>query len=130
MKVSLRCQLHKLLVPMVHDVQSKRKLGDIWAQLLLSACVFLVPPLGMAAGVIYLRSPPPQAPEQQVSERADMPLELAATNHHSVIDEQRTFDETPSAVTQIQITKDPTRYEGPAPVQAPEASSSAAVEPS
>ena len=117
MKVSLRCQLHKLLVLMVHDVQSKRKLGDIWAQLLLSTCVLLVPPLGMAAGVMYLSSPP-QGLEQQVSERADMPLELAA-NHHSVIAEQRTFDETPSAVTQIQMAKDPTRYERPAPVQAP-----------
>src|SRR5437016_3186848 len=98
MKVSLRCQLHKLLVLMVHDVQSKRKLGDIWAQLLLSACVLLVPPLGMAAGVMYLRSAPPQGPEQHVSERADMRPELAASQH-PVFAEQRTFDEAPSAVT-------------------------------
>jgi hypothetical protein len=36
---------------MVHDGQSKRKLGDIWTHLVLSAFTLLGPPLGMAAGV-------------------------------------------------------------------------------
>jgi hypothetical protein len=92
---------------MVHDGQSKRKLRDIWAHLLLSACTLLVPPLVMVAGVMYLGSPPPQGPEQQVAERADMRPELTATQH-PVIAERHSPDEGPAAFTQSQITKDPT----------------------
>jgi hypothetical protein len=66
---------------MVHDGQSKRKLGDIWAQVVLSAFTLLMPPLGMVAGVMYLSSPPPQGPEHQVAERAYMRPELAASQH-------------------------------------------------
>jgi hypothetical protein len=101
---------------MVHDGQSKRKLGDIWAHLVLSACVLLVPPLVMAAGVMYLGLPPPQGPEQQEAERADMRPELAASQH-PVFAERRPFDEGPAAFIQSQITKDPTRYEGPVQVE-------------
>jgi len=97
---------------MVHDGQRKRKLGDIWAHLVLSAFTLLVPPLAMAAGVMYLISPTPQGPEQKVAERADMRPELAASQHPVIVD-RRALDEGPTAFTQGQITKDPTRYKGP-----------------
>ncbi len=35
----------------------KRTLRDIWPHLVVSACALLLPPLGMAAGVVYLGSP-------------------------------------------------------------------------
>ena len=74
---------------MVHDGHGKRKLGDIWAQLVLSAFTLVVPPLGMAAGVMYLSSPPPQSPEHQVAERADMRPELARASIRSSSDDVR-----------------------------------------
>jgi hypothetical protein len=37
----------------------KRTLRDIWPHLVVSACALLLPPLGMAAGVVYLGSPHP-----------------------------------------------------------------------
>jgi hypothetical protein len=70
---------------MVHDGQSKRKLGDIWAHLVLSAFTLLTPPLGMAAGVMYLSSPKPQGPEQQVAQEADKRPELAASQHPVIL---------------------------------------------
>ena len=105
---------------MVHDGHGKRKLGDIWAQLVLSAFTLVVPPLGMAAGVMYLSSPPPQSPEHQVAERADMRPELAA-RQHPVIVGRRPLDERPAAFTQTQIAKDPRRFEGPLQVETPTA---------
>jgi hypothetical protein len=42
----------------------KRRTGDIWAQLSVSACVLLLPPLVMAAGVMVFGSSSPP-PEQQ-----------------------------------------------------------------
>ena len=41
---------------MVHDTRRKRNSGSICAQLLLSACVLLVPPFLMVAGVMHLGS--------------------------------------------------------------------------
>lgn len=104
---------------MGHDGHCKRKLGDIWAQLVLSAFALLVPPLGMVAGVMYLSSPP-QGPEHQVAERADMRPDLAASQH-SVMVERRPLDEGPAAFTQSQITKDPTRFRGQLEVETPPA---------
>ena len=101
---------------MVHDGQSKRKLREIWAHLVLSACTLLVPPLVMAAGVMYLGSSPPQGPERQVAERADMRSELVASQH-PVIADRRSPDEGPAAFTQSQSPKDPTRYKGPLHVE-------------
>jgi hypothetical protein len=37
----------------------KRTLRDIWPHLVVSACALLLPPLGMAAGVVYLGSSHP-----------------------------------------------------------------------
>jgi hypothetical protein len=102
---------------MVHDGHRKRKLGNIWAQLVLSAFTLLVPPLGMVAGVMYLSSPP-QGPEHQVAERADMRSDLAASQH-PVIVERPPLDEGPAAFTQGQITKDPTRFKGQLEVETP-----------
>jgi hypothetical protein len=43
---------------------TKRKFSDIWGQLAVSACVLLVPPLLMAAGIVYKESPLPQSVPQ------------------------------------------------------------------
>jgi hypothetical protein len=37
---------------------TKRKFGDIWGQLAVSLCILLVPPLLMAAAIMYLDFPP------------------------------------------------------------------------
>jgi hypothetical protein len=42
---------------MISDGRNKRKPGNACAQLLLSACVLLLPPLLMVAGVMYLGLP-------------------------------------------------------------------------
>jgi hypothetical protein len=105
---------------MVRDGQSKRKIGDIWAHLVLSAFTLLVPPLGMAAGVMYLTSPPPRGPEQQLAERADMRPELAGSQH-LVIVERRPLDEGPAAFTQSQIANDSARYKEPLQIETPPA---------
>jgi hypothetical protein len=118
-KDSRRSQFQKSVVPMVHDGHCKRKLGDVWAQLVLSAFTLLVPPLGMVAGVMYL-SPPPQAPEHQVAERADMRSHLAASQH-PVIVERPPLDDGPAAFPHGQITKDPTRFKGQLEVEHPPA---------
>jgi hypothetical protein len=57
---------------------------------LLSAFTLLVPPLAMAAGVMYLISPTPQGPEQKVAERADMRPELAASQRPVIVDPDKT----------------------------------------
>jgi hypothetical protein len=44
---------------MVPIGSTKPRLGDIWPQLAVSACVLLAPPLLMAAGLTYFGSPPP-----------------------------------------------------------------------
>jgi hypothetical protein len=105
---------------MVHDGQTKRKIGDIWANLVLSAFTLLVPPLGMAAGVMYISSPPPRGPEQLLAERADMQSELAASQDLAIV-ERRPLDEGPAAFTQSQITKDSARYKEPLQIETPPA---------
>jgi hypothetical protein len=101
---------------MVHDGQTKRKLRDIWAHLMLSAFTLLVPPLGIAAGVMYLSSPMPQGPERQAAERTVMRPEVAASQH-PVIVERDPLDNGAEAYTQSQTTKDPTRYKAPLHVE-------------
>jgi hypothetical protein len=56
----------------------KRTLRDIWPHLIVSACALLLPPLGMAAGVVYLGSPHPH--ETVVSSAAEhaAPIAVAA----------------------------------------------------
>jgi SPOR domain len=105
---------------MVHDGQSKRKIGDIWVNLMLSAFALLVPPLGMATGVMYLSSPSPRGAEQQLAKRADMRPELAASQH-PVIVERRPLEERPATFTQSQITKDSTSYKQPPQIETPPA---------
>jgi hypothetical protein len=104
---------------MVHDGQSKRKLSDIWAHLVLSAFSLLVPPLLMAVGVMNLSSPPLQDSEQRVAERADVRLELVASQHPLIV-ERRPLDEERAAFTQSEITKDSTRYREPLQVDTPQ----------
>jgi hypothetical protein len=101
--------------PMVQDGQSKRRLGDIWAHLVVSTCVLLMPPVVMAVGVVYLGSPSPQGPERQVAELANMEPELAGSEHR-VIAERRPFDDGPPPFPQSQIAKDLARYKAPVKV--------------
>jgi hypothetical protein len=97
---------------MVRNGPTRRKRGDIWAQLGVSACVLLLPPFVMAAGVMYLGSSPsqdaPQSAAQQaatpdasvtksisMAERSDMrpdagtSFALASADQHPAIAEQR-----------------------------------------
>jgi hypothetical protein len=98
---------------LVRKGPTKRKRGDIWAQLSISACVLLLPPLVMAAGVMVLGPSSPQgqqsavqeaaAPQTpatantsvSVAERSNMPPEgttsfaLASAETHPVITEKR-----------------------------------------
>jgi hypothetical protein len=98
--------------------QSKRKLGNVCAQLLLSAVVLLVPPLLMVAGVMYLDSPSEGAGQKIEADRADKRPELATSlalmsaEQRPVIVEPRSVAQAPASVTQKQITKDSTRYIG------------------
>jgi hypothetical protein len=107
---------------MVQDGQSKRTLGNVGAQLLLSACMLLVPPLLMVAGVMHLGSSSEDAGPQVEAKRADKrpelsaSLALASTELHPAISERRSVVEGPAASTQKQVEKDSTRYEGPVTV--------------
>src|SRR5271156_4071263 len=64
---------------MVRKGRTKRKRGNVWAQLSVSACVLLLPPLVMAAGVMVFGSPPPQGQQRAVQEAA-APQAAAAAN--------------------------------------------------
>jgi len=56
---------------MIPGGESKRKLGDVWPQLVLSAGVLLVPPLVTTAFVMHFGPPSSQGVGQQVAERAE-----------------------------------------------------------
>ena len=107
---------------MVHDTQRKRNSGNICAQLLLSACVLLVPPLLMVAAVVHLGS---SLKDQQMDgeradkrpERAPMSLALPSTEQRLVMVEPHSVAEGPAATTPKQVVKDSTRYEGPATIR-------------
>ena len=108
---------------MVHDTQRKRNLGNICAQLLLSACVLLVPPFLMVAGVMHLGSSLEDVGQQIDGERADkrperapMSLALPSTEQRLVMVEPHSVAEGPAATTPKQVVKDSTRYEGPATI--------------
>jgi hypothetical protein len=105
---------------MIRDGQSKREPGSVFAQLLLSACVLLVPPLLMVAGVMHLGSPSEGAGQKIGAEHADKRPELAASlafvsaEQRPVIVEPSSVAQGPAAAsTQKQITKDSTRYNRP-----------------
>ncbi len=104
--------------------RAKRKLDGIWAQLVLSTFTLLVPPLGMAIGAMYLISPAPQSLDRQIAERADARLELATSQSPVIVE---ALEE--GALTQGQITKDPTRYKGPLQVETPPAVTMADLSP-
>ena len=120
----------------------RRKRGDIWAQLSVSACVLLLPPIVMAAGVMVFGSSPPQG-QQAAAQGAATPQVAAATGSASaaersfdlasvdtrpVISEKRPVVEASPASDQPTVAaqraptgqaaaaKDPTRYLGAAPV--------------
>src|SRR5277367_4300396 len=100
---------------MIPGGESKRKLGDVWPQLVLSAGVLLVPPLVMTAFVMHFGSPSSQSVGQQVAECTDRrqlatSFALASAEQHPVITERRRVADGPAASTLNQTTKDPTRY--------------------
>ncbi len=128
---------------LIRKGQTKRKRGDIWAHLSISACVLLVPPMVMAAGVMVFGSPSPRGQEGAVpataasawvgeAERSAMRPEgtsfaLASAETHPVISEKgpiaepRPASEQPAAGAQRASSgaagvKDPARYSGAAPV--------------
>jgi hypothetical protein len=110
-----RIHHHNPWVPVIPAGDSKRKLGDVWPQLVLSAGVLLVPPLVMTAFVMHFGPPSSQGVGQQVAERADRQqlatsFALAGADQHPVIIERRRVSDEPAASTLNQATKDPTRY--------------------
>jgi SPOR domain len=105
---------------MTPDGRSKRKPGNVCAQLLLSAVVLLVPPILMVAGAMYLGSASEGAGQKIEADRADKRPELA-TSPALMSAEQRPLEprsvaQAPASSTQKQITKDSTRYVGPVTV--------------
>jgi hypothetical protein len=99
-----RIDHHNPWVPMIPGGESKRKLGDVWPQLVLSAGVLLVPPLVMTAFVMHFGSPSPQGVGQQVAERADRrqlatSFAVASADQHPVIIERRRVADGPAAST-------------------------------
>jgi hypothetical protein len=129
---------------MVPNGPTKRKRGGIWARLGVSACVILLPPLVIAAGVmVFGSSPPPGAePEGEAQEAAvsqttvaksaswaERPdgatgFGLASAEQHPVIIEQPPAVGQPAAAageqpteTKPADTKDESKpYYGPIPV--------------
>src|ERR1700675_1504788 len=89
-----------------------RKPSNVCAQLLLSACVLLVPPLLMVAGVMYLGSPSEGAVQKIGADRGDKRPELAkslalvSAEQRPVIVEPRSVAEGPASSTQKQVIKD------------------------
>jgi hypothetical protein len=98
---------------MVQGGWSKRRLGDMTAQLVLSACVLLVPPLLMVGGVMYLESPLQQGAEQQLAEQQ---LTGSAPERAGVRPDENTsfalasIEQNPVLAERLQTTKDPRRY--------------------
>jgi hypothetical protein len=95
---------------MIPGGESKRKLGDVWPQLVLSAGILLIPPLVMTAFVMHFGSPSSQGVGQQVVERADgrqlaTSFALASVDEHPVMIEQRSVADGPATSTLNQATK-------------------------
>jgi cell division septation protein DedD len=110
-----RIHHHNPYVPMIPGGESKRKLGDVWPQLVMSAGVLLVPPLVMTAFVMHFGPPSSQGVGQPVAERADSQqlatsFALASADRHPVITERHRVADGPAASTLNQTAKDPTRY--------------------
>jgi hypothetical protein len=120
----------------------KRRRGDIWAQLSVSACVLLLPPLVMAAGVMVFGSSSPPVQQGAVQEAAapeaaagnvsaslaQRSFDLASAETRPVISEKgpvagpRPASERPAVaaprapIGQTAAAKDTTRYLGAPPV--------------
>jgi hypothetical protein len=120
----------------------KRRPGDIWAQLSVSACVLLLPPLVMAAGVMVFGSSSPPGQQVAVQEAAapqaaaanalaspaQRSFDLASAETRPVISEKgpiagpRPASERPTVaaprapIGQAAGAKDTTRYSGAPPV--------------
>jgi hypothetical protein len=111
----------------VPEGPAKRKRGDIRVELAVSAFVLLAPPLGMAAGVMYLGTPLQYAGQQgaalqaavagdtpvSVAERSDMRPDgaanfaLASAAQHPVIAEQRPVAVPAAPATMRPVTEPP-----------------------
>jgi hypothetical protein len=64
---------------MIRNGPTRRKRGDIWPHLGVSACVLLLPPLVMAAGVMVLGSSPPKGTEPEGAAQQAAPSQTTVT---------------------------------------------------
>lgn len=90
----------------------KRRRGDIWAQLSVSACVLLLPPLVMAAGVMVFGSSSPPGQQGAVQDAA---APQAATANASASLAQRSFDLASAETRPVISEKRPAAEPRPAP---------------
>jgi hypothetical protein len=123
-------------------IRRKRRRGDIWAQLSVSACVLLLPPLVMAAGVMVFGSSSPPGQQGAVQDAAapqaaaanasavatPRSFDLASAETRPIISENRPVAEPPpvparptvaaprAPTAQAAAAKDATRYLGAPPV--------------
>jgi hypothetical protein len=79
----------------------KRTLRDIWPHLVVSACALLLPPLGMAAGVVYLGSSHPQETAVSTTAEQAAPIALAA-------EPTQPADPTPALASTAAVSTSPT----------------------
>jgi hypothetical protein len=103
---------------MVSIGSTKPRLGDIWPQLAVSACVLLAPPLLMAAGLTYFGSSTPQGTEPAATAAAveigEKPVSFAppdvapGASFATASTEQRTFVAEPHPLLDVPAAADQT----------------------
>ncbi len=91
---------------MVRKGPTKRKRGDIWAQLSVSACVLLLPPLVVAAGVMVFGPSSPQG-QQGAMQEAAAPQAAAAADPPASVAERS--DMRPDGTTSFAVASAETR---------------------
>jgi hypothetical protein len=104
---------------MVRNGPTKRKRGDIWGQLAVSACVLLLPPIVMAAGVVYLGAPPLQGTPQGAAQQAAAP-DISVTKSVSVAERSDMRPDTGTSFALASAEQHPAVAEqSPAAAQSP-----------
>lgn len=101
---------------------TKPRIGDIWPQLAVSACVLLAPPLLMAAGLTYFGSPTPQSTAQRAAassvERGEQTgsfvqpdmasatrFAAASTEHQPFVPDAHTLVDAPAQLDQAAVSR-------------------------
>jgi hypothetical protein len=118
---------------MVRNGPTKRRRGDIWAQLGVSACVLLIPPLVMAAGVMVFGStPPPGAKPPSAVEQAAVAPQPTVAGGKSIAMAERPDGGASFALAsadQHPVISEPLPIAEPHPVAEPAAASRPVNEP-